>query len=150
MFSFFKQKKETQEHKEDVEQAGACGMENGTVFEKIKAAFPEFDYEAALKTCMGDEEFYLELFQDFSRLPIREELEKYFSASDDKNYCIRIHGFKNNSYSVGAKELGNLAYEMEKITKQGSFDGIAQMQKELLDEYDRICTAYGEITGTVQ
>ena len=144
------QKKETQEHKADVEQTGECGMENGTVFEKIKAAFPEFDYEAALKTCMGDEEFYLELFQDFSRLPIREELEKYFSASDDKNYCIRIHGFKNNSYSVGAKELGNLAYEMEKVTKQGSFDGIAQMQKELLDEYDRICAVYGEITGTVQ
>ena len=33
------QKKETQEHKADVEQTGECGMENGTVFEKIKAAF---------------------------------------------------------------------------------------------------------------
>jgi len=98
---------------------------------------------------MGDEEFYLELFQDFSRLPIREELEKYFSASDDKNYCIRIHGFKNNSYSVGAKELGNLAYEMEKITKQGSFDGIESMQKELLDEYNRICTTYREVIENI-
>lgn len=127
---------------------GDCVMDNQSTLNEIKAALPEFDFEAALKICMGDEDFYLELFQDFSELPIEEELVKYITESDAKNYCIRIHGFKNNAYSVGAKQLGDLAYEMEKRTKQGSFDGVLQMQTELLGEYKRICAVYAGIMGT--
>lgn len=120
-------------------------MGNASVFEKIKAALPELDYEAALKTCMQDEAFYLELLQDFSELPIKEELTKYYGESDHKNYCIRIHGFKNNAYSVGARELGDLAYAMEQMTREELPDEISDMQKILFEEYDRICGIYREI-----
>ena len=115
------------------------------VFEKIKEALPELDYAAALKTCMEDEEFYLELFEDFTKLPIREELRKYFEEADYKNYCIRIHGFKNNSYSIGARELGDLAYAMEQLTRETIPEEIEDMQKALLEEYDRICGIYSAI-----
>ena len=126
-------------------QQGDKRMEKESTFDRIKAAFPEFDYASALKTCMEDEEFYLELFQDFSVLPIREELAKYLAEGDYKNYCIRIHGFKNNSYSIGARALGDLAYEMEKLTREAIPDELADMQKRLLEEYDRICGIYSAI-----
>ena len=131
--------------KAEPNKVGEESMESKAVFEQIKAALPEFDYESAMKTCMEDEEFYLELFRDFSELPIRKELQKYLEANDVKNYCIRIHGFKNNLYSIGARKLGDFAYEMEKITKQDSFEGILQMQEKLLEAYGEICTIYEEI-----
>ena len=121
------------------------GMDGTSVFEKIKEALPEFDYASALKTCMEDEEFYLELFQDFSVLPIREELARYLAEGDYKNYCIRIHGFKNNAYSIGARKLGDLAYAMEQLTRKTIPEEIEVMQKALLEEYDRICGIYSAI-----
>ena len=129
----------------DKTQSGESVMGSKTVFEMIKEALPEFDYTSALKTCMEDEEFYLELFQDFSELPIREELTQYYAEADYKNYCVRIHGFKNNSYSIGARELGDLAYAMEQLTREMIPDEIADMQQALLEEYDRICAIYRSI-----
>lgn len=121
-------------------------MGSESVFEKVKKALPKLDYEAALKLCMEDEEFYLELFQDYSELPIKEELNKCYKESDYKNYCVHIHGFKNNSYSIGARELGDLAYAMEQLTREEIPDDIADMQRVLFEEYDRICRIYREIT----
>lgn len=121
-------------------------MGEESVFEKLKAALPGLDYESALKTCMEDEEFYLELFEDFSNLHICEELVKYMDASDYKNYCVRIHGFKNNCYSIGARELGDLAYAMERLTKEEMPEAVAEMQTVLLEEYNRICNIYRTIT----
>lgn len=115
---------------------------NDTMMERIKAVLPELDYETALKNCVNDEELFLELLQDFSELGIKEELIQFLEEEDFKNYCIRVHGFKNNAYTVGAKELGNLAFEMEQMTKSGMTDGIADKQKVLFAEYDRICEAY--------
>lgn len=126
-------------------QTGEVRMGTESVFEKVKAALPELDYAAALKICMQDEAFYLELFRDFSELPIKAELIKYYAEADYKNYCVRIHGFKNNAYSVGARELGDLAYAMEQITREELPDGISDMQKILFEEYDRICGIYREI-----
>ena len=78
-------------------------------------------------------------------LPIKEELLRYIQEGDYKNYCIRIHGFKNNAYSVGAKKLGDLAYEMEKITKEWISDRqneLEKKQEELFEQYDRIREEY--------
>jgi len=134
-------------NKPAIKQTGEMIMGNESIFEKVKTALPELDYEAALKLCMEDEEFYLELFQDYSELPIKEELIKCYKESDYKNYCVHIHGFKNNSYSIGARELGDLAYAMEQLTREEIPDEIADMQKVLFEEYDRICSIYQEIVG---
>jgi len=120
-------------------------MSNENVIEKIKSSLPEIDISMGLATCSGDEDFYMELLNDFVSLPIKEELSLYMQEEDYKNYCIRVHGFKNNAYSVGAKELGDLAYEMEKITKEWMPDRLQQlvkMQGELFEQYDRIRERY--------
>lgn len=109
-------------------------------------AIPELNYEKGLLTCNGDEDFYLEIFQDFVNLPIREELSKFAATEDYGNYCIRIHGFKNNAYSVGAMELGDLAYEMEKESRESFSENIGNLQTEFLKKYDSICLRYKEIT----
>lgn len=115
-------------------------------YNAVCAQLPELDYKMGLSTCMGDADFYLELLNDFSELPIKDELERFFKEEDAHNYCIKVHGFKNNAYSVGAREIGDLAYELEKITKTGSFDGALEVQTHMFELYDSVCRRYSDIT----
>ena len=115
-------------------------------YNAVCAQLPELDYKMGLSTCMGDADFYLELLNDFSELPIKDELENFFKEEDAHNYCIKVHGFKNNAYSVGAREIGDLAYELEKITKTGNFDGALEVQTHMFELYDSVCRRYSDIT----
>ena len=81
----------------------------------------------------------------YNELSIKEELVQYYADGDFKNYNIRVHGFKNSAYSIGAKALGDLAYEMEKMTAKSFPIEIEMMQKHLFGQYDRICRCYKEI-----
>ena len=116
--------------------------ENEDSFETLKRKLPQINFEAGISVCNGDKEFYMEIFRDFTKLPIKRELSDYLEKKDINNYRIRIHGFKNNAYSVGANELGDLAYEMEKIAKNGTIDGIDILQEQLFEKYDIICEEY--------
>lgn len=120
---------------------------NDEKLQKLYEELPQLDFEMGLATCSGDEEFYLELMSDFVNLDIRNELVSLYEEKDYKNYCIRIHGFKNSAWSVGAKRLGDLAYEMEKSTREGFTEDISSMQKQLFEEYNKICGMYNNLIG---
>jgi CheY-like chemotaxis protein len=120
---------------------------NDEKLQKLYEELPQLDFEMGLATCSGDEEFYLELMYDFVNLDIKKELTLLYEEKDFKNYCIRIHGFKNSAWSVGAKNLGDLAYEMEKGTREDFAEGISSMQKQLFEEYDKICGVYNNMIG---
>ena len=107
--------------------------------EELKRVLTELDVDMGLMTCSGDVDFYKELLHDFIDRPIKEELQQYLAAQDYKNYCIRIHGFKNSAYSVGAKVLGDLAYEMEQLTRESFPDNMTELQQKFFEQYDKIC-----------
>ena len=119
-----------------------------TIVDRIKDSIPELDVKTGLATCSGDEDFYVELLTLFLELNIKDELVKYFDEGDYKNYCIRIHGFKNNAYSIGAKQLGDLAYKMECLTREGFSEAIDELQRSLFEQYDRICRGYNELVNS--
>lgn len=119
-------------------------MMNDGYYDAIRAKIPELDYQMGLTTCVGDKDFYLELLTDFTELPIKDELDRFLKAADSKNYCICVHGFKNNAYSVGAKAIGDLAYELEKITKEGTFEQVLQVQTHMFELYDSVCRRFHE------
>ena len=85
------------------------------------------------------------MLKDFTELTIRDELNRFLKEEDAKNYCIRVHGFKNNAYSVGAKEIGDLAYELEKLTKDNVLDKVAELQRHMFELYDSVCRRYNEV-----
>lgn len=104
----------------------------------------EIDLKQGLLFCGGNQEFYLELFRDFTSIPIQKELQNYLKAKDYKNYCIRVHGFKNSAYSMGAMEVGDLAFELEKLTKDGFPERMDEMQQSLFEAFDHICQKFQE------
>lgn len=105
----------------------------------------ELDIQSALSCCGGAKEFYLELLSDFVSLPIKEELREFITQNNCKGYHVRIHGFKNSAYLVGAMELGDLAYEMEQKTTWEFPEQTEEMQQHFEEQYDRICQKYKEI-----
>ena len=117
----------------------------GFPLERICKMLPEIDSVTGLATCSGDTDFYLELLQDFVVLPIKVELMEYLEKKDAQNYCIRVHGFKNNAYSIGAKALGDLAYQLEKLSRDSQWTNIPTLQTQLFEQYDRICAAVNQI-----
>ena len=120
------------------------GNETVTEQKEMKVEeIPGIDYEAGIKTCCGDRDFYLEILRDFIQLPIREELMEFYRKRDYKNYCIRVHGFKNNA--IGARALGDLAFEMEKLTREEFSEDIEILQKNLFSQYDNICLQCREL-----
>ena len=114
------------------------------VLEILAKKLPQLDQKTALTYCDNDAGFYVELLQDFTQLPIVEELREQIAKNDHIGYHVRIHGFKNSAYMVGAVELSDLAYEMEKLTKNGFSDGLSEMQKDFTEQYERICAQFRE------
>ena len=109
--------------------------------------FPEIDTTKGLEACIQDKKFYIELFTDYVNLNIKPELEDLLKSGDSENYRIKIHSFKSSSYSIGAQKIGDLAYEMEKISKKCLDNDIKEMQEELFRQYDELCTKFNNVTS---
>ncbi len=114
---------------------------------ELRQQFPEIDFDAGLLICGSDVDFYVELFGDFTKLHVKEELTDFLEKRDFKNYSIRIHAFKNNCYSVGAKAIGDIAYEMELCSKtEPTIEKLSDLQKKLFEQYEDVCIRYIQIT----
>ncbi len=118
---------------------------NLTLLQELRLKLPQIDFYTGLTNCAGDEDFYLEIMQYFVDLPIKTQLEKYYKNGDYKNYCIKIHGFKNNAYTVGAMALRELAFEMENMSRNELTEEILEKQSEFFKQYDSLCLVYREI-----
>lgn len=120
------------------------GATNDVIYE-IAAQLPQIDINKGLTVCAGDRDFYLQIFDCFVELPIKSELEGFLACDDSENYCIRIHGFKNNAYNVGATELGDLSARMQELSKNALDDELRRLQQQLFSQYDEICAVYNKI-----
>ncbi len=117
----------------------------GEIIQLLAEKLPEINTAKGLEACVNDEEFYIELLTDYTSLNIKAELDEMLRLDDSQNYCIKIHSFKSSSYSIGATQIGDLAYRMEKISRECLNDEISKMQKELFRQYDKICTKFNDI-----
>lgn len=116
-----------------------------SLVEQLNNTLSEIDTNTGLATCSGDITFYLELLKDFIILPVKTELNNFLSQKDSENYCIRIHGFKSNAYYIGAKNLGDLAYQLEQLSRNNNLVDIPPLQEQLFTQYDHICTVIKEL-----
>ena len=115
------------------------------IINEIKVQLPEIDISKGLTVSAGDKAFYIQIFTCFVKLPIREELSSFLAADDYENYRIRIHGFKNNAYNIGAVELGDLSARMQDLSANCLTEEIHPAQEMLFKQYNRICDVFGKI-----
>ena len=67
----------------------------------------------------GDKEDYLAILKEFYDTADErtEELDRYYSEEDYKDYSILVHALKSSARIIGDEDLGNMAEDLEKAGK---------------------------------
>lgn len=92
-----------------------------------KTDVPEgFSYEAGLANFDGNEEAYRETLVLFAQLweERREQLKQFLEEENMQEYAILIHAIKGDARTLGALDLGELAYAQEMKAKAGDTETI--------------------------
>jgi len=88
----------------------------------------------------GDEAFLIELIQTFLE-DAPQDLTRMRQALESQDAALlrrAAHSLKSNSAEFGASALHQMCKQMEKMGKQGIFDGAAERVSEIESEYERV------------
>ena len=100
------------------------------------------DTAKGLHNCGGDESFYITILAEYVRSTPEKikKLGEYLDAKDMENYGILIHSLKSSSRTIGATDLGEAAFKLEKAAKSGEIetvsdghDGVVANLRSLVD-----------------
>ncbi len=94
------------------------------------------DGEVAMKNSGSEDAFrtVLEIFYN-SIDNKADELNKYYSEEDFKDYTIKIHALKSSCKLIGAVETSEKALQLEMAGKEGNINYIRQNHAAFIDEY---------------
>ncbi|MCR4587027.1 MAG: response regulator [Lachnospiraceae bacterium] len=94
------------------------------------------DMDAAFGNC-GDEATLLQVLGHFHRTIDDKAalIEHYLADSNFRDYTIQVHGLKSSSRLFGAKELSNMAAELEKAGNEGNVSFIRATTPDFLSLY---------------
>lgn len=143
------QKKQSeQEQIHEYKQPEDAAVQNDTALQP-QAAMPETCLEGLvdLKTGMHYTGNSMEIYRQILTVYLNGGLEKaakiknLYEQKDWKNYVIEVHALKSSSLSIGAKELSELAKEMEYAGKAGNYQAIHEKTEEMLTLYDAVIHA---------
>ena len=96
--------------------------------------------QAGVDYCMGDDDFYLELMQQFVSEADTKigKLRSFYDEKDFKNYEILIHAVKSNSKMIGIDNLSEDAKLLEKAAREGDIEYIDQNHARVVADYESI------------
>lgn len=110
-----------------------------------------FDRNAGLQYCRGDEIFYRELLAQFHSESVkkRQMIEADYEQKNMEDYRIRVHALKSTAKMIGAENLSDLAKDLEMAAKEKDWDFIEKNHKEVLDQYAAAVVEIGSLLGAV-
>ena len=101
--------------------------------------------ENGLSLAKNDEEMYLELLGMFLReRGKQDEMRRFISERNMKDYAVWVHGLKGNARTLGADKLADMAFEHEKQSKAGNVEYAAGHWEELLSVWDKTLEGFQE------
>ncbi|MBO5209663.1 MAG: response regulator [Lachnospiraceae bacterium] len=120
---------------EQTDMVNQAKVENGTSGDSLPV-IEGLDVEEGIRNC-GSQKLFLELLGDFYKLidPKSEKLEKFLAEDMLRDYTIEVHALKNTARMIGAMELSDLFYQMEKLGNAGEKEPILERTPEVLKLY---------------
>ncbi len=112
------------------------------------------NFSHGLKYMGGSRALYGKVLRDFREMLIEKELQlkSMLNKEDVYGYAIIVHALKGNARNVGADELAEEAYELEKKSKEGRLEEVEAQSPilfsmmnilgENLDKYFKKDTSY--------
>ncbi len=91
------------------------------------------DWETALSTTTGDVELLLEVLDAFQiEIPqMIRQIHESLVTGDAKSLHLAAHTTKNGLYSIGAQAVGDIAFQIELLGKEGALEGVPPLLKQL-------------------
>ena len=107
------------------------------------------DTKSGLLYCQNDMEFYQELLLQYAGEAAgkMKAANRNFKDGDLKNYEILVHALKSTSKMIGAAELSEAAYKLEKAAKDGDEETIRNGHDSAMTEYKRLADGILKIFG---
>ena len=115
--------------------------------EELKQKIQEFDASSALPYCANDEDFLLEMLEDYEKSDLLMSIKKYFEEEDWKNYTIKVHALKSTSLMVGFPNLSERAKKLQSAGEGGDINYIKENTKELVEDLERYCNIIGDVVA---
>jgi len=101
--------------------------------ENLKTVVPDIDFEKGINYCAGDEEFYIDVLNDYVEENRKAEIEELFASENYADYAVEVHALKSTSRTLGLEKMGNLAEKLEHAAKDGDIDFVKGNQAEAMD-----------------
>ena len=94
---------------------------------------PGIDIEKAIKNS-GSEELFIELLGDVYKIIDDKSnlIETYLAAKDLPNFTIQVHAMKTTCRMIGAIELGEDFFTLEKLGKENNLEQIENLTPDVL------------------
>ncbi len=94
---------------------------------------PGIDIEKAIKNS-GSEELFIELLGDVYKIIDDKSnlIETYLAAKDLPNFTIQVHAMKTTCRMIGAIELGEDFFALEKLGKENNLEQIENLTPDVL------------------
>ena len=128
---------------QDMEQpeAGGEGAEPLQRLEQLEG----LDVKTGLTYCMNEEDFYIEMLQEFLQADKASQLKHFLAGEDWDNYRTTVHALKSTSLTIGAAHLSGEAKALEMAAKEGNMDYIRSHHDGVMDEYKELTDHLKEI-----
>ena len=128
---------------QDMEQpeAGGEGAEPLQRLEQLEG----LDVKTGLTYCMNEEDFYIEMLQEFLQADKASKLKHFLAEEDWDNYRTTVHALKSTSLTIGAAHLSGEAKALEMAAKEGNMDYIRSHHDGVMDEYKELTDHLKEI-----
>lgn len=111
---------------------------SGNANEEILLALKGIEYECGLRNCGGSLPVYVKVLQTFSSSNLLASLEAYFTQKDWNNYGIIAHSIKGACRNIGANDVADVAFELEKAGKDANAAYIEKEHANFVEEYKKV------------
>lgn len=93
------------------------------------------DTETGIQNCAGSQSAYFEVLQTFVASNLVNILNTYFEKEDLENYSVTAHSIKGACKNIGAHDVADKAYSLERAGKRGDITFIWDHHEEMVEEY---------------
>ncbi len=93
------------------------------------------DTETGINNCAGSRSAYFEVLQTFATSNLANVLNTYFEKEDLENYSVTAHSIKGACKNIGAHDIADKAYSLERAGKRGDITFIWDHHEEMMEEY---------------
>lgn len=93
------------------------------------------DTETGIKNCAGSQSAYFEVLQTFAASNLANVLNAYFEKEDLENYSVTAHSIKGACRNIGAHDIADKAYSLERAAKRGDISFVWDHHEEMVEEY---------------